>query len=139
MAVNVQIIDETSCYSDEPSDEEDEWYRPNSYTDHEITGFKIDSGYFDLATDFVPEYNTPYYLLFAVWSSGDSFGYDSGAYIEYFGLFENEEIAKLNEQRINDKKENLLTDFGMDIPLHIPWDGYFDGLDYLRIEKVYRK
>src|SRR5210317_84780 len=87
-------------------DPDDEWDRDDTYTDHNIEGFRAapeeDSKYFDLVVPYEPEFDKEYYLLYAVYSTGDSFGHDDGSGIEYIGLYtENElDVARENLDRV---------------------------------------
>ena len=125
-------------------DPDDRWDRASTSTSYDIEGFEISKKYYDLSTDFEPEFNVDYHLLYAVYSSGDSFGHDVGYDIEFLGLYEKKETADLNLKRITDRKKEdeepttLLTDFGMCYEFYIPWFGYFESLDYITIETIRR-
>lgn len=58
------------------------------------------------------------HLVIAVWSTGDSFGHDSGAHSECFGVFKTKEEA--------DKKCKELE---LDTKSPLPWLGYFENLE----------
>lgn len=139
---SIRILE--TCWTEETSipDPEDRWDRASTSSSHSIEGFEVDVKWNDLTVSFEPDFNVPYFLLYAVYSTGDSFGHDAGANIEYFGLFEKYETAKLNEKRLKTMTDGgpctLLTDFGIDFDIFIPWFGYFERLDYIDIEKVQR-
>ncbi len=123
-------------------DSNDKWDRADTLTAHRISGFKVDSKFYDLSVAFEPDYDSTYFLLYGVYSTGDSFGHDEASCIEYLGMFENYETAELNMKRVEAMTDfgscTLLTDLGMDYDVYIPWFGYFESLNYIKIERVSR-
>lgn len=108
---------------------EDRWDRDDTSTDWNFGGvflqkrenFWLES----FETTFDIDVGDIIYLVIAVWSTGDSFGHDMGANSEIFGVFKTyEEAEKL--------KTNLKTGNGYD-KYQLPWDGYFESLDYITI------
>lgn len=65
------------------------------------------------------------YVVVAVWSTGDSFGHDDGANSEIFGVFKTYEEAEEYENNLKEGKG-----YGK---YQLPWDGYFESLDYTSI------
>jgi len=149
---SIRIEDDTYGHDTSEPDPTDEWDRASTHTDHSIQGFRVGSedDYGDLTVPFEPEKGVDYYLLYVVYSTGDSFGSDSGAGIEYIGLYSADELelAKENERRIeahNRQREGagqlqLIMNHGRNVEygVHVPWKGYFEHLDYTRIESVQR-
>lgn len=135
--INSLFSEETSIPND------DGWDRANTSTTHYIEGFKVSEEYYDLPIDFTPEYDTVYFLLYGVYSTGDSFEFDESRGIEFLGLYGKRETADLNLERIEAFTDigpiTLLTDFGINYDIYIPWNGYFERLEYLRIDQIYRK
>ena len=142
---SIHIVRDLSTEETTTPDPDDRWERANTSTQHLIYGFEVTESSFDLAVRFEPEFEVDYYLLFAVYSTGDTFGHDVGSGIEFLGLYEKVETAELNRKRVEGKSSiddytvTLLTDFGIDYDFYIPWFGYFEGLDYIDIETVRRK
>lgn len=68
------------------------------------------------------------WLVIPVWSTGDSFGHDDCARAEIFGAYATKEEAKQRQDDLN--KGNA--GFGE----YIPWDGYFESLDYVSVVEV---
>ncbi len=142
---SISIIRDASCTETSVPDPEDRWERAHTSTEHYIYGFRVTGTYFDLAVRFEPEFEVDYYLLYAVYSTGDTFGHDAGGNIEFLGLYEKYETAQMNLMRVQARTSNddapvtLLTDFGIDYEFYIPWFGYFEGLDYVTIETIQRK
>jgi len=145
MVTHILIEDDTYRTSDE-GDYSSEPYspRPDTYTSHNFTGFKIvgKNSYFDLALDFTPEPDKDYFLLYAIHGSGDSFGSDYGSSVEYYGLYTREQldIAKTNMERLQKVKKEynikLLGTDGKEFQAYTPWAGYFDNLDEIDIKKI---
>ena len=151
MKTEIKIIDETyGGYSRTPN-YDDKWDSGDQYTDHHIRGFRIakKTDYRDLVASFVPKKNVPYYLLYAVYDTGVSFGRDEGK-IEFFDLYDNLEAAeassKILEGFTGKHKDNCsasdysVTIFENDFKPYkttVPWLGYFETLVGVYVETVY--
>lgn len=86
---------------------------------------------YDILVPFEPQPDRPYYLIYGIYSSGDSFGSSSGN-LHFVGLFEHQEdavaIAKL--------LEGASKDFSIkykEQTYYIPWNGYFESLERLEM------
>jgi len=149
---SIRVEDDTYSTVTHPADPDDEWDRDSTSTSHSIQGFyaapEESTRYSDLWVPYEPEFSVDYYLLYAVYSTGDSFGHDDGQGIEYIGLYtENElDVARENQKKIEEHARNKDGDFhvelktpgGMMFQQHTPWVGYFESLDYTDIESVRR-
>ena len=95
---NVSIIDDEHCESFRGKGDYADWRETKT---HDIQGFKLvkEKEYFDLTVAFKPQRHTNYYLLYVLYSSGDSFGHSSGN-ICFVGLYEDERTADRNAKRI---------------------------------------
>jgi len=145
----ITIIDETyGGYSRTPN-YDDKWDSGDQFTDHHITGFRIAKKfeYRDLVASFVPKKNRPYYLLYGIYDTGDSFGRDCGQ-IEFFDLYDNLEAAdascKILEGFTGNHKDNdddhSVTIFDNEFKPYkttVPWLGYFECLQGVYVETVY--
>lgn len=84
----------------------------------------------------------PEYLLYYVYSTGDSFGRAYGGSIEFIGLYTNYEYAKKSADiiRSHDNKYeysvNILDNNGKEIKIHAAWSGYFESLCYVEVIPV---
>ncbi len=67
------------------------------------------------------------FLVWAEWSSGDSFGSGTRNHAEPFGIFAKYEDAQKFHDELSGKKE---------YDYSVPWTGYFESLDDLHIDKV---
>lgn len=83
-------------------------------------------------------------VVWAVWSTGDSFGHSSGSGTEAFGIFTDlksaEELQKaMEDYSSGNRKDDIVvtTSDGQVFKLgYMPWFGYFDSLDSVRIDAV---
>lgn len=146
---SIEIIDDTHGHNTSEPNPTDQWDRASTHTDHNIRGFNVfpNEQYSDISVPYNPEKDTDYYLLYVVYSTGDSFGHDSGNNVEYIGLYTEDElhIAKENERRIeaHDQKKKgnlklLVPNKNTEFDIFVPWHGYFESLDYIEIESVRR-
>jgi hypothetical protein len=82
-----------------------------------------------------------YYLVFAVYSTGDSFGHDEQSSIDFIDLFKTHDAAEECKSTLVAVKQGvfsvpLTTSCGNQIQYSVPWTGYFDSLDYIEIKTV---
>lgn len=146
---SIEIIDDSFRTETSAADPNDSWDRGNTQTDHNIEGFyaadEKEGKYYDLVLPYEPEFNKEYYLLYAVYSTGDSFGHDEGAGIEYIGLYKESEIsiARENKRKIeefdgNDYHIMMKDPNGKEFQQGTPWQGYFEHLNYVDIKSITR-
>lgn len=85
--------EQTSSY-----DPEDEWSRPSTHTSHDVTGAELVIDHNKepfsclCASPLYP--NQEIFVVTAIASTGDSFGHDSGRYIEFLAAFTSLEKAE---------------------------------------------
>src|SRR5665213_2821234 len=89
---------------------------------------------------FKPEKGKVYHLLYAVYSTGDSFGHDNGKNFTVIDVYKSRKVAEENEKRLREGKPEKkgLVQLKMEgrKDLHgyyCPWNGYFESLDRLEI------
>lgn len=144
--INEQLGSVTrECNSDDP------WDRDDTDTENYIQGIKlVDQSakyhHFDGEVDFEIKPDTPYFLLCGIYSTGDSFGHDTGR-IEFVDLYESEAFAEDMQKRLeshNAKNSGysvrepqwtvkLKTESGKRFDFCVPWLGYFEALQYIEI------
>lgn len=118
-------------------------------TEHSVEGFMVHDrdGFYDLEVLYEPQYDVDYYLLYVVYSSGDSFGSYAGAGIEYIGLYTDLErhIALENKQVIQDSARGdeegsliLRNPQNQAFKISPPWTGYFESIDAIVIQPIRR-
>jgi hypothetical protein len=147
---NIVIIDETYYGCSRERDPSYKYDRGEKYTEHSIRGFRIakKSDCCDVFVNFMPKKNVPYYLLYAIYDTGDSFGRDCGK-IEFFDLYANREPAEASCKILNgftsNQNHNERSDYSVTIfddkfkpyKTTVPWLGYFETLQNVYVETVY--
>lgn len=125
-------------------------YRGTTHTEWDIQGIALVDPkkhyYQDIAAAFEIEPGKVYFLVYVVYSTGDSFGRDNGAGIEYIGIYKSAEKAMATTIRIGkfqenpEKKKLFVTreDNSID-EIYVPWNGYFETFDYVKMEPVQLK
>jgi hypothetical protein len=122
---------------------DDRWDRDDTATSHSVTGIHIvgDDDYCDvvIATTVAP--NERIWLVWAVYSTGDSFGHDDAANIEFISAHRDESTARHNAEVLRAIPRD--TSYGHRVPIMlegggvmeytVPWLGYFESLDYVEI------
>ena len=106
-------------------DPEDRWTRDSTASTVWVECAKLckEYRYDTLPVDFDVKPGDTIYLLYALYSTADSFGSDSGNY-ELLEVHQHIDKARLRENYYKNSKDYSL-----------PWIGYFDSLDELRIEE----
>lgn len=132
-------------------DPDDEWTRDSTSTDHNVKGIEIvtsKNGYGHLEAHYDVAEKGYGYLLYVVYSTGDTFGRDDGQ-IEYIGLYDDETLAYDQKRIIEEDAKLSDNDIGVDswnveithpngkkFKLHKPWEGYFEQLQYVSVDRV---
>jgi len=146
---SIQVEDDAYCSETSEADPNDSWDRADTSTSHSVEGFRAadekEGKYFDLVVPYEPEFDKTYYLLYVVYSTGDSFGHDEGSSIEYIGFYKESELDTAHENKRtieqfeDDTYHVMLRDpTGKEFQQHTPWRGYFEHLDYVEIKEVTR-
>ena len=78
---------------------DDRWDGDDTWVDHAIDSISVVETYGDLEVGFDINRDQIYYLLYAIYSTGDSFSSREGE-IEYVGLYQDEDVANENLKRI---------------------------------------
>ena len=103
----------------------DEWDRDDTAKDWTIPDyFTIVKEYGDVRLNFDPKPHTPYYMVYYIWSTGDSFGHDEQYGCEVHGIYETKEEAVKERDRLS-----KVTDYS------VPWNGYFESLDSVHVAR----
>lgn len=139
------------------ADPEDKWSSDSTHTDYTVSSVlrKVD-GYADIASPFELELNTEYFLVYLIYSRGnssrgDSFSHHSGSNIEFIEVFKDrskaealEAMIEKNHSNYNSKKDfgegshqiTYKDECGNDKLLYCPWNGYFENLDSVQVLSV---
>lgn len=127
------------------ADRNDDWDRDDTYTDHTINGISLSQGnsfsYESMMACFRPTPGEVYYLVYANYDTGDTFGRDQGN-IDFVDLYTDEtlawDMARMLEREAKEGQwvYNVTMQNGNTYKYYAPYVGYFDNLNYVRVEAV---
>jgi hypothetical protein len=117
---------------------DDRWDRDDTAADITINDIRIvtTDQYHDIAVPFEIDPDKSYFLLWADYDAGDSFGNDANQ-VEFIDLFETEEKA-VEAQKWLEKPESVgyIRENGAGVTLYKPWTGYFENLNSINVDIV---
>lgn len=129
-------------YVTRPRDPDDRW--DNDSTEaliyiHSITEVKK-ADYKDVDVSFSVEHGKDYYVLWADYDTGDSFGRYCNQ-LELIDVFQTYAAADKARKELEELGEECYSreytrDDGAIISIHIPWAGYFESLNSINIDSV---
>ena len=117
------------------------WSASSSHT--LIKTVEMTEDYPDVVAPFDLKTGDDAYVVWVIWSSGDSFGHESGAFAEAIGIFKDAKAAfelsnhieRTDWRKINTLK--LTTSDGQQFNTGwVPWSGYFESLDSVQVDAV---
>lgn len=142
----------------EGHDHNDEWARASTSTTWEIDSYLYlnkDKSYspYSYEQEFIPDETLKsgdtVYMTYVVYSTGDSFGHDSGANFEPIGFYKNKSDAEKAKELIKNAPDSYdwSNEDGFGLDINIPtydgtstrkqscaaWTGYFERLDYVEV------
>lgn len=128
------------------ADPEDSWGADDTSTSWSIKGISLsdsDSQH-ALPADFAVEVGDTVYVVYAIYSTGDTFHRADGEYLEVLSFHKNRETAYKNEASLNGRRDRgsagndfqmtIEFDNGKKVQRHCPWDGYFESLDSVSVD-----
>lgn len=154
--MDIKIIDNSYQEVIRECDHTDEWDRDDTREEHEILGIeKVDKkGYRDLTVAFKVEKDRPYYLVYVLYDTGDSFGRDENR-IEFVDLYQSKENAEAlkklieenhaechdNDEYSFEKRHSLKykNEEGNEVTFSKSWEGYFENFNGCHVQEVYLK
>jgi len=166
MEQEVFVVLSSSQHETRTRDPDDRWDRGNTHTDWSIKGLAINgdekrtrnnyeliptvvlsssngdekrtrNNYELIPTDVEVNINGAYFLVYAIYSTGDTFGSDDCGRFEPIALFTTLEKAKACQKACEDKDvKSFLHENGEKETIYRPWLGYFEYLNDLDIEVV---
>jgi hypothetical protein len=130
-------------YITREADREERWDRDDTATDWTARSIQLvtrDKDYFDVIAPFKVQLGDSLIVVYAIYSTGDSFGHDSRGCKEIIDVFKSTEKAadcvravQATENDHNDysQKEAIwVREDGSEGKLdYAPWNGYFESLD----------
>lgn len=81
---------------------------------------------------FEPIPGQMYYMVYAIWSTGDSFGHDERAHCESFGIYKTEKEAEARKAALEKPEKQSKKGHTK----YLPWEGYFEHLDEMEIKAM---
>lgn len=133
----VQIVTKTDGHSNYSSEAYGEWSQStNTY----IEGIRVqtEKAYRDLTSSFDIEWNATYFLLYAEYGAGDSFGNSTGNF-EPIWLYKDYDLAMEAKEAITDETCDIPIEDGKRYKEEWPaWKGYFETLEHVSVEPVRR-
>lgn len=114
--------DKYTTVSREP-DMNDDWDRGDTETSWSFYRPILSNGYSGIG-DYPADINLgdQCFVVVAVWSTGDSFGWDGDSDAEIFGAYSTHKEA-----------QERLEELERDESGQVPWNGYFESLSYVEI------
>ena len=83
------------------------------------------------------------FVVWAEWSSGDSFGHGVNSNTEALAIFKDPESAKMFKKEVESiteySRESFVTPDGQEHDIYCPWTGYFEELTEIHIEQTILK
>lgn len=122
------------------ADPTDEWDRDDTYTERGDFKLVLSEKYPDVYLDDA-KLGDHVYLIFAEYSTGDSFGYDENARVEIISVHRSKDLAEKNRAMLasinkhDGYKTFIELDNGKEMQIHVPWTGYFESLTELHCEE----
>lgn len=134
----IHVLHDSYCEVTRECDPDDSWGRDSTSTSHSVTGLRLVARdtHDSVSVEFEPEKGKIYHVLYAVWSTGDSFGHDEGLRFEVLGVYKNRKVAEQNEKRLREGSGNVRLKMEGREDTHeyyTPWSGYFESLDTLEV------
>jgi hypothetical protein len=146
----ISITDYTETHVTREGDPNEQFDGDDVEHSHSITGFKLGARSGDITLCFEPKFNTDYFLLYYLWSTGDSFSHESGK-IEFIDLYRNRNEAEVAKKKIekhyeeyksgNEVVDKLNIKFSnrVNADLSVSYFGYFESLESVIVEAIRRE
>lgn len=125
---------------------DDQWDRGDTRTSWQINEIHLDERG-DILADFPIEEGDSVHLVYAVYSTGDSFGRSESGCMEFFTVHRDLARAEANAEILRAQNSDrvsfggtfvmeaaLTTDAGLLLVTRVPWLGYFESLEEVCVE-----
>jgi hypothetical protein len=147
MKTSIRLVYDSHKTETSRPDPEDRWDRGNTRSEWTIKGLEIveKESYDSFEMEGEVKKGDEFWVVYAIWSTGDSFGQDEDGRFEVLCINKSRDLAEANYQ-IYDSMESygygaedvghfVTTDSGEKVPAYAPWFGYFENLSELVWEK----
>lgn len=123
-------------------DPNDSWDRGNTHSEHTLKHIRIakDGNYPCITYPGLVKPGEKVYLVYAVYSTGDSFGHDTDRCLELISVHKDIDIARFNYQKVKTSIAHdynytleISQDNGQVVPVSCPWLGYFESLSLVKV------
>lgn len=161
----LKVICKSYCqYNNDGEDSTESYcYRGTTNTSHTVEGLELVDRYPDVTCCFPVVEGDDVYLVYVIYSTGDSFGHDTDSSIVFIDVFQNKEKAEATAQlirkhadwyleknarwaRLDQKKKDqpsfkdsysleYIRENGKKNTLSTSWNGYFESLSSVVVEK----
>lgn len=123
-------------YVTREADPDDEWDSDDKCTTWSVHGITLsdNDGSKALPADFSVQAGDTVWVVYAVYSTADTFHHHTGAYLEVLSFHKNESKARRNAQAAHNTPLKIEFDNEKVLERHCPWDGYFESLDYVDVK-----
>jgi hypothetical protein len=114
--------------------------RADTVTQWDVHGISLSDkdGEYALPVDFPVQVGDKVYVVYAIYSSGDTFHRDVSSNFEVISFHKNYDIAMKNQEALQELHKNaqmqIEYDSGAVVKRYCPWDGYFESLDNVIVE-----
>ena len=107
----------------------------SSHTLYDVYDSEHSRSYYleEVPVNFEPSKGDIVYVLHAQWSTGDSFGFDNGYGHEVIAIYTDKDMAWRDKDKLEAGSGSVDLEAGF--PWYIPWNGYFESLDWIKIEE----
>lgn len=137
---NITVDIDVHTYTTREADPDDGWSRDSTAASLNVTGIRRSEakGYRDITVPFEVKPGQHYFLVWADYNTGDSFGNDDNQY-EFIDLFADFDKAKACQKAAEDSNgygmKHIRGD-GTEMETHVPWHGYFESLNGINVDVV---
>ena len=154
MTTDIEIINNYHTEITRERNTDDEWDADDTSKTNNIEGFKVvkkDDKWkqVDLTVPFEINAEKTYYLVYVIYSTGDSFSHHSGN-IDYIEMYETYAMAEAtlemieNANKVKNKDDSysieILNNAGVMYKISSSaWTGYFERLEHVQIDRVQLK
>lgn len=132
-------IDHIVTVSEDPVTEYGDYYYDHSIYPSDIITRSAKGLCPDVVSNLDIKNGDKIYIVYAVWSTGDSFGQSDNSESECFGLFKDVDSAKELAAKLessSEMKDFVTSDGQVFNHYSLPWDGYFESLSYVECKDV---
>jgi hypothetical protein len=153
MTIKIALIGTKDCEVSDDYDHEDEWERGDTCTSWYVEGAMPEGRVKDkdkILDTIGTNHAGTCYLVYLIYSTGDSFGHDSRSNLELVWVFPSKELAELAVKTLEEHNKGfqneanpssypnvvLQLEEGVYKEFYPSWQGYFESLDEVGFVKV---